>query len=129
MVVGTTTETFPVAAYSGGAQVTDSLGTSVSSDLFNGTTNGRRIREIQIWTGATGGPAPGTKLIIYFYDGSANRILNVIDCPGGALTKQGTVTLPVNFVMTGATKAIRAQLTTGLPSGVTLDFVANGEDF
>lgn len=129
-MVGTTTESFPVAAYSGGNQIDSSLGVSVSSLLLAGTTSGRRFSGIQIWSGASGGgPVPGSKLIVYFYDGTANRILDVIQCPGGALAKQGQVAIPSNFIVTGTGNGFKFQISPALPSGATLDFVANGEDF
>jgi hypothetical protein len=130
MAVGTTSDTFPVAGYAGAAQITDALGTSVSSLLFAGTTNGRRFRRLQIWSGAAGsGPVAGSRIVVYFYDGTNNRILDVITCPGGILALQGTVSIPDNFIIVGSTLGFKFQLSVALPSGSTLDLVANGEDF
>ena len=130
MVIGATTESYPVGGYTGAAQITDALGTSVSSLLFAGTTNGRRFRRLQIWSGASGaGPAPGSKIIVYYYDGTNNRILDVITCSGGVLALQGAVSIPDNFIVVGSTLGFKFQLSVALPSGSTLDLVANGEDF
>jgi len=125
---------FPSAQVAENAQLTSATGTAVSSALVAGSSSGRRIREITVYSGGTIGPAPGTVLVLLLQAGTSISptptplIVATAICPGGVDTLQASFTfagLPLPTIYYN----LRAQLRTPLASGATLDLLFVGEDF
>lgn len=127
-------QNFPASQVAENAQLTDATGTAVSSSLVAGSSTGRRIREITVYSGATIGPAPGTVLMLLLQAGTS---INPTPTPlivGSAICPGGVNTLQASFLFAGLPLPtiyynLRAQLRTPLASGATLDFLFVGEDF
>ena len=128
MAISNTSDYLPTGGLLEVAQMTSSDGTSESAALISGSANGKRIREVRVFSGPGVSIAPGTVLTLKAFDGTNSRIIGSAICPGGPDTLQAFFAFS-NFFLPGASYALKAQLRTALPSGATLDWSFTGENF
>lgn len=129
MVTATNTSDYlPTGGIAEVAQMTSADGTNESADLIVGHAQGKRIKEIRVFSGQTNPIPAGTVLVLKLYDGTNSRTIGSAICPGGADTLQAFFAFNNLFLPTVA-HAFRAQLRTPLASGATLDFTFIGEEF
>ena len=110
------------------AQLTSASGTTETSGLVSAGTNGTRITEIRVISGAEPAVAPGTVLLLKLYDGTTSRAFASAVCPGGADLQQALFSFGNSLVLPNAA-SLRIQLRTGLPSGGVLDVTFYGVSF
>lgn len=130
-MVATTTNTnqyLPTGGVSEIAQMTSANGTNESADLIIGNTDGKRIKEIRVFSGPTNPIPAGTVLVLKLFDGTNSRTIGSAVCPGGADALQAFFTF-TNFFLPSLSHSLRGQLRTPLASGGTLDWSFLGEQF
>jgi len=128
MAVSNTSDYLPTGGLLEVAQMTSSDGTNESAALITGSSNGKRIKEVRVFSGSGVSIVPGSVLVLKAYDGTNSRIIASAICPGGADTLQAFFAF-TNFFLPSASYALKAQLRTALPSGATLDWSFTGENF
>ena len=128
MAVTNTNDYLPTGGVAEVAQMTSANGTNESADLIVGHAQGKRIKEIRVFSGPTNPIPAGTVLVLKLFDGTHSRTIGSAICPGGPDTLQAFFTFTNLFLPTVA-HAFRAQLRTSLASGATLDFTFVGEQF
>jgi hypothetical protein len=128
MAVTNTSDFLPTGGVAEVAQMTSANGTSESSDLIIGHAQGKRIKEIRVFSGQTNPIPAGTVLVLKLFDGTNSRTIGSAICPGGADSLQAFFAFNNLFLPTVA-HSFRAQLRTPLASGATLDFTFIGEEF
>ena len=128
MAISNTSDYLPVSGLLEVAQMTSADGTSESAALITGSSNGKRIKEVRVFSGPGVSIAPGTVLVLKAYDGANSRIIASAVCPGGPDTLQAFFAFS-NFFLPGSAYALKAQLRTSLPSGAVLDWSFTGENF
>lgn len=128
MAISNTSDYLPTSGLAEIAQMTSADGTSESAALISGSANGKRIKEIRVFSGPTNPIPAGTVLVLRLYDGTNSRTLASAVCPGGADTLQAFFAF-TNFFLPGTAYALKAQLRTGLASGAVLDWTFMGENF
>lgn len=128
MAISNTSDYLPTSGLAEVAQMTSADGTSESSALITGSANGKRIKEVRVFSGPNIAIPPGTVLVLKLYDGTNSRILGSAICPGGPDTLQAFFAF-TNFFLPSASHSLKAQLRTSLPSGAVLDWTFMGENF
>jgi hypothetical protein len=128
MAVTNTSDFLPTGGVSEVAQMTSANGTDESADLIVGHAQGKRIKEIRVFSGQTNPIPAGTVLVLKLFDGTNSRTIGSAICPGGADSLQAFFAFNNLFLPTVA-HSFRAQLRTPLASGATLDFTFIGEEF
>jgi hypothetical protein len=128
MAVSNTSDYLPTSGLAEVAQMTSSDGTSESGALITGSANGKRIKEIRVFSGPNIALPPGSILVLKLYDGTNSRVIASAVCPGGPDTLQAFFAFN-NFFLTSTSYSLKAQLRTSLPSGAVLDWSFMGENF
>jgi len=128
MAVTNTNDYLPTGGIAEVAQMTSADGTNESADLIVGHAQGKRIKEIRVFSGQTNPIPSGTVLVLKLFDGTNSRTIGSAICPGGSDALQAFFTFTNLFLPTAA-HAFRAQLRTPLATGATLDFTFVGEEF
>ena len=104
-----------------------SITEAMSAALISGSANGKRIREIRVFSGPGTDVLPGTLLLLKLSNGTSDVTLATAQCAGGADAQQAFWTFTNFFLPVGY--SLHAQTRVALPGDGDLDWSFMGEVF
>lgn len=122
-----TTPNYPGLKRNASVVLNNASGTTKSTGVLTGGTNGTAVREIRVASGGSAAPGSGVKLAIWVSDGSVDSLIDVVTLQNVQNIRQ--IILRYEFLTIQSGWTLKFNVSTTLASGAELTMYISGQDY